>query len=381
MKKLKEKGIGGTVGFMIYLLMGAFVGLTIAVKYDLSDFGMSQALKLWLALILLFYPAMLIQLIVHEGGHLFFGLLSGYKFLSFRIFSTIWVKQDGRIVKRKYSIPGTAGQCLLYPCEYNNGDYPYFLYNLGGGLMNIIVSIILLFIADAMTDKGLLWLFLIFTVYYGFALAALNLIPMRMNGVSNDGKNLCSLKKDAGARKALWCQLFINACTTDGAKYSDLEQWLYDTDGIDFRDPLGTYIYAVNATVCIENGEFEKAYEIFELLLSDPVVAASPSGLGAAIERAYLMILFGMDKEEVQAAVTGRIRKYIKASAVMPFAKRFEYAYELYINNNIYEAEKKEAEFEKSLELYPNRGSIFNEKVLFSAVKEKYFVEFSENDV
>ena len=46
---------------------------------------------LWLLL------ANFLQTVIHEAGHLVFGLLSGYQYCSFRIGSFMWIKQDGKI--------------------------------------------------------------------------------------------------------------------------------------------------------------------------------------------------------------------------------------------------------------------------------------------
>ena len=38
------------------------------------------------------------SVIIHESGHLVMGLRSGYDFVSFRIGSFVWIKQDGKLV-------------------------------------------------------------------------------------------------------------------------------------------------------------------------------------------------------------------------------------------------------------------------------------------
>ena len=50
---------------------------------------------------------MYLQLIIHELGHLIFGLLSGYKFSSFRIFNFMLIKEDGKFKIKNLSFPET----------------------------------------------------------------------------------------------------------------------------------------------------------------------------------------------------------------------------------------------------------------------------------
>ncbi len=379
MKKIKQNGIGGIVSMMIYLAMGIAVGIDIGMNTDILDrYGvvMSMAVS-----VLSFYGAMVIQTIVHEGGHLLFGLLSGYEFLSFRIFSNIWVAHEGKIVRKKYNIPGTAGQCLMKPCDYSGGDFPYLMYNLGGGVMNIIFSTLILIFIKNVYMNGFLRLFLIFVSYFGYAMAAINLIPMRMSGISNDGKNITEIRKDPAIRRAFWCELYINAAITGGKRYSELEPWLLDMDGLDPASPIAAYIRAVNANVYLEKKEYEKAYEIYEQMLNEPSVKFSPSGIVANIEKVFLMMLMGMDDKDIEEEISPQMRKYMRMARVIPQMNRFEYAYELYVNKNNQNALKKEEEFEKALAFSPNIGDNLLEKELFLSFKQKYFAKFSETDV
>ena len=92
-----------------------------------------------IALLVLAY---FLQVVVHEGGHLVFGLLTGYRVLSFRIGRVLLVKLDGRWKLRAYHIPGTGGQCLMAPPAQENP--PYRLYHLGGGLANLVLALLAL---------------------------------------------------------------------------------------------------------------------------------------------------------------------------------------------------------------------------------------------
>lgn len=56
-----------------------------------------------------------IQIIIHEAGHLVFGLLSGYEFVSFRIGSITLAKYDNKYCFKRFHIAGTGGQCLMMP--------------------------------------------------------------------------------------------------------------------------------------------------------------------------------------------------------------------------------------------------------------------------
>ena len=91
-------------------------------------------------LILLF--SIFLQVLLHEGGHLVCGLATGYRFVSFRIFNLTFIRKDGKLCIKRFSLAGTGGQCLLTPPERPLEDIPTTLYNLGGVLANLLTAIL-----------------------------------------------------------------------------------------------------------------------------------------------------------------------------------------------------------------------------------------------
>ena len=143
--------------------------------------------------------AFFIQLIIHEAGHLVFGLLTGYSFSSFRILSFMLKKEEGRIVLRKLNLSGTAGQCLMGPPEPVDGRVPYVLYNLGGVLMNLISAALSVFICLLLGTGGRGWYFFAVLAVVGIYLALTNGIPSGMGAVTNDGYNVLEAAEDKPA--------------------------------------------------------------------------------------------------------------------------------------------------------------------------------------
>ena len=94
-------------------------------------------LLLFIPLLLSVYAALLLQIVIHEAGHLVFGLVTGYQFVSFRIWNMMWLKKDGKIQFKRMSLAGTGGQCLMSPPDLADGKMPVLLYNFGGAIMNL----------------------------------------------------------------------------------------------------------------------------------------------------------------------------------------------------------------------------------------------------
>ena len=176
--------------------------------WALDPYGMTVLLPSLACLILSFW----LQAILHEGGHLVCGLLSGYRFLSFRVGSFTLLRQNGRLVLRRFYLPGTGGQCLLEPPD--GDEVPFRLYNLGGGLANLLSAL-----AAALTAFLLPFpwpVFLLIFAAAGLFLGAVNLIPLSMDGVANDGFNLHLLSRSPQARLTFALQLRCHALLQRG---------------------------------------------------------------------------------------------------------------------------------------------------------------------
>ena len=95
---------------MMALGFGAgWLGAWMADHADLSG---------WQLLVLLAAAAVgvLVQIVLHDGGHLAAGLATGYGFVSFRIGSVMLLKKDGRLQFCRYQLAGTgASACWPRP--------------------------------------------------------------------------------------------------------------------------------------------------------------------------------------------------------------------------------------------------------------------------
>ena len=136
-----------------------------------------------------FFAALAVSVVIHEAGHLVAGLLSGYRFVSFRLFNTALIRKDGNFRLRHYGIAGTGGRCLLDPPDVPADRLSVFWYNAGGVIANILLFLALL---------PLMWLDLhpllkewVFIFLLTDALMTiLNGVPMRLGGIGNDAHHI-----------------------------------------------------------------------------------------------------------------------------------------------------------------------------------------------
>lgn len=78
-----------------------------------------------------------LHLIFHELGHMLGGLLTGWKFLYLQIFNIALVREKGWFFFKK--IDSINFQCIMRPKSLYSNPY---LYNLGGCLANLLLSLI-----------------------------------------------------------------------------------------------------------------------------------------------------------------------------------------------------------------------------------------------
>ena len=145
-------GIG--FGYLVGLLVGVLIsGESLSViPQKLGDLSLGDGFVGFLismAALLLVLP---VQIILHEAGHLVFGLLSGYKFVSFRVGAVTLIRRNGKYCVKKYRVIGTGGQCLLTPPDLPLEKMPFFWYNAGGVIVNLLLGTIALAIMLAVDD-------------------------------------------------------------------------------------------------------------------------------------------------------------------------------------------------------------------------------------
>jgi len=375
MKNEKKKGQWKQWLAMIpFLLIGAVCGVMMVWYMDktvTSGSSVGAGLMSMLALFLLMYVGIFLQIIVHEGGHLVFGLLSGYRFSSFRIMNFMWVKRNGKLHFRQLSIAGTGGQCLMAPPDLVDGRLPYVLYNLGGSLMNVLFSalclLILLISRSAFLDT-VLGMFAII----GFAFALINGIPMRMGTIDNDGYNALSLGKDPAALLAFWVQMKISEQTTAGVRLKDMpEEWFeVPSDEAMGNSMLGTLgVFAANRMM--DAHDFSAADRLMDHLihLKSGIIGLYKNMM--ICDRIYCELI-GQNRAEVIAGMLSKEQKqFMKSMKTNPSVLRTEYLLALISDQDEKKAAQSLSRFEKAAKTYPYPNDIESERELIAIATEQ----------
>ena len=351
----------------------------VALRY-ISPLDINPLLRI-VGFVAVAYAAFIFHIIIHESGHLVFGLLTGYRFSSFRIFSFMWVKEGESVKFKRHSIAGTGGQCLMSPPDIKNGEMPIVWYNLGGSLMNIIFSTVFLICFFLFNSVSVLSGILLLFALLGFSLAILNGVPMRMGAIDNDGYNAISLSKDSAAREAFWMQMKVVEETTKGVRLRDMpsEWFTVPTDEAMSNSMVAARgVFACNRLM--DEERFEEADELMAHLLE---IESGMVGLHRSIlicERIYVELIHQNRREVVEEKLTNNLQSFMKAMKDTPSILRTQYAIALLYENDKTKAEPIKAQFEKRAKTYPYPHEIDSERDLMKLAESKFNQSKEENE-
>lgn len=318
--------------------------------------------------------AIVLHIVLHEAGHLLMGLATGYRFSSFRIGSIAFVRREGRISIRRYKLTGTGGQCLMLPPEVPAERVPFFWYNAGGVVMNIVVALLALVMLKT-CDLSMWWSeWSMMMVIVGLFLAVVNGIPMRPGGMQNDGMNILMLYRNPEKRKDLMHQLQIAAAATEGKRTSEMPAEWFDCDPMDDPKDLIRLASRLNHQArLIDQGRFVEAHTAVADLLAHFDELPQIVRFELAGEYVFTELLTTGRKEIVEKYWTKRQADYVKTSAKFSSAKqRILFAYALYAEND---ADKARQIYHDTLRLqddYLIAGEVRSDLALMKELLDKH---------
>ncbi len=332
----------------------------------------------FLIAIIIIIIAMFLQVILHEGGHLVFGLLTKYKFLSFRIGNIMLLKTDGKLKLKKFSLVGTGGQCIMIPPDFNNGKIPYVLYNAGGAIFNFLsclFCIILIINYNSNPYYSINPYFVKFAGYFisfGILLGLVNIIPFKGKFITNDGKNILGISKSKNAMESFWRMLKVNALLNEGIRIKDMPTELFvkpnEEDLLNNITVTDGYTYAVRL---IDNHKFEEAKDYIEYLLNTDtdLIGIHKSLLKSELIYCYLVI---GDFEAIDTLLDKNLLTFFKKAKNLPPILRVQYLLALLKEKDFSKSEEYLKNFEKVAKSYPVVADIEGEYDLIEYAKNKF---------
>lgn len=360
-----------TISISFCILIGFICGMLVINHIDLSKGVDKKVVQTIYELLILFF-CIYVQIIIHEAGHLIFGLASGYKFVSFRLLSFIWIKEKEKIKFKRLSLEGTAGQCLMSPPDIVDGKFPVILYNLGGSIMNIIISIFVLIIYFIIGYIPF-WSTGLFTfAVIGITFAILNGIPMHMGMVDNDGYNVLSLIRNNTALHSFWVQLKVNEQISNGVRLKDMpDEWFVLPKDKEMKNNMNATIGVLACNRLMDKQKFEEANILIKHFLE---IDSGMVGIHRNLmicDYIYCELISG-SYEKATTLFNREQKKFMKSMKKFPAVLRTEYSYVLLAEKDIVKAKNIKKYFEKYTVFYPYSGDVESERTLID-IADKYF--------
>lgn len=366
------RGAGAALFLLTAVLYGALAADCMKMFSEMNMTSGGYAMIL-LATVIFLYAGFFLQILIHESGHLVFGLLSGYRFSSFRIGNLIWIKNRHGIHLKRLSLAGTGGQCLMSPPDMAGGKMPFILYHLGGCIMNTVSALI--FLGGCILFKIGLFLsvFFLITSLVGFVCAFLNGIPIHFGSADNDGFNAVSLGENLEALRSFWIQLKINEQSTNGVRIKDMpEEWFRVPSDEGMRNSMTAVMGVSAANRMMDAHKFDEAEQLIEHLLR---MESGIAGLHRSLlicDRIYCELIKGSGQEWIDYMRDRQQKKFMQAMKNFPSVIRTEYVYALLFERDVESAEKIKKRFEEQVRSYPYESDVISEMELMRTAEQRF---------
>jgi len=333
-----------TLNFILWLLGGMAVGTVVgisAARFDsIPTLDINVSFPVFIILVVVHF---LLAIIIHELGHLVCGLLTGYRFSSFRLASFVWFKESGQIRFKISSNSFAAGQCLMEPVDKPE-DFKFVLYNFGGALFNLLLALLLIVSSMEMSSYG---------AFLNLMFVLVNLIPLKSLFL-NDGANILEALKSKEATRGLYLMLRVNHELVEGKRFRDYDENAFTVEeGSDLSNYVIAYILMLEASRLEDLGRYDEFAEVHKRLVKENL----PSLYGAMVKAdlLYYYSFYAPDYDEARKLYADKkLKNFLNMS--LPGTMRISAAYEFYVAENKEKAAKLLIKAKKSAANLPNLG-------------------------
>ncbi len=371
---MKEKTKNKLTKILLYslaIITVAIIQLIAVPKMD--NFILELVLFLGLTVISLY-----LTIIIHELGHLVFGLITGYKFKSIKIgIFQFEISNNVKKFKINKSFALAGFVTMILPEMDDEGNYPFLLYNYGGIIFNTITSIISIVLAFYLSGKSFTRTFILMMAYIGLLSAIMNLIPSEKDNIKSDGFRIQKLKNNIDFKKANWVISMIDRDLSENKRISEMDERYYsileslNMENIYDDMILVNFIDYLLLLRLLENHNFVDAELVIDELLDNPKFELWENYKERLIiESIFIDILNGKDKEYIDNRIDIEGKGIIVENSDEIAVKRLKYAYELLVNKNIIRADIIKNDFDSIVNKEDYRQDFLDEIKMFELIEE-----------
>jgi hypothetical protein len=315
---------------------------------ELGDMDMSTFL---ITFLLSYTIAYVISIPLHEAGHLLFGLLTGFRFHSFRLLSCVWIKEDGILVRKK-SKSVAIGQCLMSPPNQEN-NFKFVLYNLGGGLLNFFCFFIAFLLFIVLRGDDIAEIILIGFFVANLVLSVMSLVPMCFR-LPNDGYNVLKASRSPDAKHGMYLMLRVNDEIANGKRYREYDEDAFGvSDTAKLSNCFVAYIVMCEAARLYDLGRYADSICTLQRIPIDKIPRYYRNLI--CIEYIYDALVHNPDLGRARELYAQEGMKMLFRMGT-PSLFRVQSAYSFFAKNNKSEAEDFFIKAKRSLATYKNKG-------------------------
>ena len=270
--------------------------------------------------------------IVHEIGHILGGRLSGYTFLYFGCLKKVWIKENGKLVRKNANTKSAGGTSRLAPPEIKDDTFPFRLYFLSGALMNLLFAAVffLLFFFSASIIPTFARVFLIFSLK-GVMEFLLNFIPIKIDHVWNDGYTLFNLgrAKHRDMSLTLWRSFQIQALFVKGYRPRDIPEMLFKWANVN-KKVENPYVFEagfLKYKSLLDKGKLSDAKACLQALSSNLEGTMKQNQGLVNLELLFLELISECRENKIRQLYSAEAKEHIKSSPLNESIQRTLYAY------------------------------------------------------
>ena len=315
-----------------------------------------------------FVGGYIVYSLTYELGKYIFGKASGFKFISFRIFTSIRAKNaEGKTKGYYHKHLFKILELFMYKDE-NKNRKSAVLYCIGGSVLNFIISLALIITASIMKDGDNIRSILFIIAITGIFQISLNLVPMN-NSTSNDGSYLKAVKESDESLRLFYTNLdYLNHI----CKYKPTE---FDFNKFTINEKFNPYnpthvsAYANTVKYLIFKHEFAEAAKLIndnekinELLIEDIMYDLK-------LKAIFLKTMLNNNQEAMEDRdnLSGDSKEVSKSKNIDRAIEN--YAFYKFSNMDEYAAEEAYEQATKLFEKSPYEGLIKEQRELLDFLK------------
>ncbi len=362
-KKTEKKSREPYLLVLLILLIGGICGIRIGNRvFDVfrgsGTSVMTSIAVMWLMCFAM-YVNMLLQGVIHEAGHLVFGLLTGYRFSSFRIGKLMLLKKKGTF--KFYKMSGGNIHCQMCPPDLVDGRMPFALYNLGGFFMNILTALVFIALRAMCWENLYLSLYMELMIIEGIGVGVLYGIGI----INSDIRNTICMYRSKMMMNVFWRQMKIQEKHAEGVRLKDMpEEWFVVPEEWDLKNS----VMAINALFyenrLMDEHKFDEAGRLSDKLCSEEVVMPKVAKNLVVCDRLYCELVGDGDKEIIRSLLTKEQKAFMNRMKNLSTVMRTRYAYALLYKKEAGVAAKEKEKFEKWAKDDPYESDIVMEREL-----------------